>query len=77
MLLLLILILHVLTLQETGPAGPVFLLLHSVALSLAFSRLQRIFQAKLKNTSACSWLHMHIVVVVVSISPETDSENKH
>lgn len=32
-----------------------------------------IFQAKLKNESACSWLH-HLVLMLMSISSETDSE---
>lgn len=63
------------SLQETGAAWQALLLLFSVALTLAFARLQRMyFQAKLKNTSACFWLHMLIVVMVVSIGSETDSE---
>jgi len=32
------------------------------------------FQAKLKSASACSWLHMLIVLMLVSIGSETDSE---
>lgn len=65
------------SLQETGAAWHAFLMLFSVALSLAFARLQKMyFQAKLKNTSACSQLHMPIVVMVVSISSETDSEKQ-
>lgn len=34
------------------------------------------FQAKLKNTSASSWLDTHIVVMVVNIGSETDSEKQ-
>ena len=67
--------LHVLTLEDTGTAWPVFLLLLSVALGLAFARLQRMSsQAQLKNASACSWLHGHTVAMLVSIGSEADSE---
>lgn len=31
-------------------------------------------QAKLKNAPACSWLHMRIVLMLVSTGSETDSE---
>lgn len=39
------------------------------------SRLQGMLsKAKLKNTLSCSWLHMHTVLMVVSIVSETESE---
>jgi len=75
--LVLIFILQVPTFQETGTAQPLFLRLLSAALGLDFARLQGLlFLGKRKNASACSWLHMHLVLILVSIGSETDSEKK-
>ena len=66
------LLLQVVPPEGTGLACPVFLLLLPVALWLSFARLQgMVFQAELKNASACSWLHMHTLFMLQS----TGSEN--
>lgn len=69
--LVLLIILHVPSLQDKETAWPVFPLLLSVALSFSFPRLQGMFfQANLKNALACSCRHTCIVLVLVSIGYE-------